>query len=150
MFLCPANICTSPVKLVYTAEKKSTCPDWKVTCPVGQVTTKLTKVYVPLDKSYMPRACWHTLMSSPALVCFSMACGNLWNYNGIHLLLGIHNELKLLDLRIIYDLLRASCHWSLHYWFHMSVTCTYCRMYTQHWCHIHLGMCLYFIPALLY
>ena len=60
--MCPGNICTSPVKLMYTAEKISTCPDWKVTCPVGQVTTK---VYVPWDKIYMPRVCGHALMSSP-------------------------------------------------------------------------------------
>ena len=62
IFTCPANICTSPVKLTYTAGKISTCPYWKITCPVGHVSTK---VYVPWDKIYMPRACGHTLMSSP-------------------------------------------------------------------------------------
>ena len=55
IFTCPANICTSPVKLMDTA-------DLKITCPVGHVTTK---VYVPWDKIYMPRACGHALMSSP-------------------------------------------------------------------------------------
>ena len=62
IFTCPANICTSPVKLMDTAGKIMTCPDLKITCPVGHVTTK---VYVPWDKIYMPRACGHTLMSSP-------------------------------------------------------------------------------------
>ena len=60
--MCPANICASPVRLVHTAGKISTCPDWKFTCPVGHVATK---VYVPWDKIYMPRARGHTLMSSP-------------------------------------------------------------------------------------
>ena len=41
ILMCPTNICTSPVKLIYTAEKISTCPDWKITCPVGHVTTKV-------------------------------------------------------------------------------------------------------------
>ena len=63
-FACPANICRSPVKLIYTAGKISPCPDWKITCPGGHVTTKL---YVPWDKIYVPRACGHTLMSSPDL-----------------------------------------------------------------------------------
>ena len=60
--MCPANICTSPVRLMYTAGKISTCPDWKITCPVRQ---EATKFYVPWDKIYMPRACRHALMSSP-------------------------------------------------------------------------------------
>ena len=56
IFRCPANICTSPAKLMYTAGKISTCPDWKISdsksdCPVGHVTTK---VYMPWDKIYMP------------------------------------------------------------------------------------------------
>ena len=55
-------ICTSPVKLVYTTEKISACPDWKITCPVRHVTTK---VYVSLDKIYMPWARGHALMSTP-------------------------------------------------------------------------------------
>ena len=62
IFTCLANICTGPVKLMYTAGKVSTCAYWKITCPVGHVTTN---VYVPWDKIYMPRACGHTLMSSP-------------------------------------------------------------------------------------
>ena len=45
-------------KLIYTAEKISTCSDWKITCPVGHATTK---VYVPWDKIYMPSACGHAL-----------------------------------------------------------------------------------------
>ena len=64
IFTCRANICTSPVKLMYTAGKISACPDWKITCPVGHVTTK---VYVPWEKIYMPRACRHALMSSPVM-----------------------------------------------------------------------------------
>ena len=60
--MCPANICTSPVKLMYSAGKINTCPDWKITCPVRHVTTKF---YMPWDKIYMPRACGHALMSSP-------------------------------------------------------------------------------------
>ena len=63
IFTCPGNICTSPVRLMYTDGKISTCPDWKITCPVGLVTTK---VYVPWDKNCMPQACGHALMSSPA------------------------------------------------------------------------------------
>ena len=61
---CSATICASLVKLVNTAGKICTCPDWKITCPVGHVTTK---VYVPCDKIYiyMPRACGHILMSIP-------------------------------------------------------------------------------------
>ena len=62
IFKCPANIYTSPVKLMYTAGKISTCPDWKITCPVGHATTK---VCVPWDKIYMPRACGHAFMSRP-------------------------------------------------------------------------------------
>ena len=42
---------------MYTAEKISTCPDWKIT----------TKCYVPWDKIYMPLACGHTLMSANPL-----------------------------------------------------------------------------------
>ena len=47
---------------MYTAEKISTCPDWKIMCPVGHVTTK---VYVPWDKIYMPWAHGQAVMSSP-------------------------------------------------------------------------------------
>ena len=68
IFMCPANICTSPLKLMscmYTAGEISACPDWKNTCPVGHITTK---IYVPWDKIYMPWACGHALMSSPGLV----------------------------------------------------------------------------------
>ena len=59
--MCPANICTSSVKLMYTAGKISTCPHWKITCPVGHVTTK---VYVHWDKIYMP---WARLNVEPWL-----------------------------------------------------------------------------------
>ena len=58
IFTCPANICPSPVKLMYTAGKISTCPDWKINCPVEQVTTK---DYVSWDNIYMPWAWEHAL-----------------------------------------------------------------------------------------
>ena len=54
----------SPVKLIYTARKITTCPDWKITCPVGHV---IRKVCVPWDKIYMPQACGHPLMWSPGM-----------------------------------------------------------------------------------
>ena len=58
----PSQYLYKPCKLMHTAGKISTCPDWKVTCPVRHITTK---VYVPWDKIYMPQACGHALMSSP-------------------------------------------------------------------------------------
>ena len=69
IFTCSANICTSPIKLTYTAGKISTCPYWKITCPVGHITTEVS---VPWDKIYMPRALGHALMSSPAMAVDSI------------------------------------------------------------------------------
>ena len=51
-FLMPNQYLYKPCKLMYTAGKISTHPDWKITCPVARVTRK---VYVPWDKIYMPQ-----------------------------------------------------------------------------------------------
>ena len=53
-FDLPCQYLCKPCKAyMYTAEKISTCPDWKISCPVRHVTIK---VYVPWDKIYLPRA----------------------------------------------------------------------------------------------
>ena len=55
--VCPANVCTSPVKLLYyTAGKTSTCPGWKMACPVGHLTTKVMFLWQDLHAPGM-RAC---------------------------------------------------------------------------------------------
>ena len=51
--MCPANICASPVNLMYTVGKKSICPDWMITCPVGHPKTK---VYTPSNEIYLPQS----------------------------------------------------------------------------------------------
>ena len=76
IFHVPANICTTPVKLIHTAGKISTCPDWKITCLVEHVTTKS---YVPWDKIYMPRACGRPLMSSPVIL-FVMNSSDIYSF----------------------------------------------------------------------
>ena len=38
-YMCCANICTSPAKLLNTAGKISTCSDWKISCPEGTYST---------------------------------------------------------------------------------------------------------------